>query len=225
MIDKALVVVASRGRSARFKDCVEAWRQNSSQSDLLVCLDTNDPDLENYEHYQDVFYDIDGRLMLSPKTNRGIKKYPDYKYYFSMGDDHLCRTKDWDKILIKKIEDNGGWGISYGDDLLQSQNIPTACMMSANIVNTLGWMALPTCQHMYIDNVWLDLGKGIDKLFYCPDVTVEHLHHSAGKSVKDTTYEESNNNTVLNKDFKAYQKWLTQDKGKDVDKILKAMFL
>jgi hypothetical protein len=84
-----------------------------------------------------------------------------------MGDDHRVRTAGWDYVLAAAA---GPWGVAYGDDGIQHEALPTAVVMSADIVRVLGKMGPPTLYHMYIDNYWRALGEGIARLAHTPNV-------------------------------------------------------
>jgi hypothetical protein len=99
----------------------------------------------------------------------------DYRALASLGDDHLPRTPGWDLRLLEAIAGMGGTGFAYGNDLLQGAALPTAVVVSSNIVTALGWMCEPSMRHYCIDNVWKDLGEGAGCLAYLPDVIIEHL--------------------------------------------------
>lgn len=167
----------------------------------------------------DVLVKIGPRVNLCSGTNLGVKLYPNYKYYASVGDDHRFLTKGWDKIMIDKIEANGGWGIVYGDDLLQSERLPTAVVISANIIKAMGYMMPPGLIHLRIDVAWKKLGDSIDKLFYIPEVIIEHLHPAAGKAEWDDGYSTSNSGEIKTRDSRNYDIWVEKELPKIVRKI------
>jgi hypothetical protein len=60
--------------------------------------------------------------------------------------------------------------------------------MSASIAKALGWLALPTVTHQYVDNAWKAIGDQLGILRYLPDVVCEHMHAAYGKAPMDATY-------------------------------------
>ena len=102
-----------------------------------------------------------------------------------IGDDHRFRSRGWDTEILDALK---GGGIAYGDDLVQGENLPTQWFVSTPIVEALGWFALPQCRHFYLDNCWKCLGEDAGCLYYLPEVKIEHLHFSYGKSELDETY-------------------------------------
>jgi hypothetical protein len=106
-----------------------------------------------------------------------------------MGDDHRVRTRGWDAALAEAA---GWWGVAYGDDLLQGEELPTAVLMAADIVRITGHMAPGVLRHLYVDDYWKALGQQLGALAYVPGVVIEHLHPSAGKAELDDSYLETN---------------------------------
>jgi hypothetical protein len=113
-------------------------------------------------------------------------------------------------------------GVSYGDDLLQGANLPTAVTMSAEIVRRIGYMVPPVLVHMYMDNFWRDFGVKIGNLQYRPDVVIEHMHYLAGKAVNDLQYQEVNAAHVYEKDRLAYEDYQKTQMEADAMLVLRA---
>lgn len=110
-----------------------------------------------------------------------------YRGLASFGDDHVPLTPGWDLRLLAALDVIGG-GIAYGDDLAMRQRLPTAPVISSEIVAGLGWMCEPAIRHQFTDNVWLLLGQAARCLVYVPQVVIEHRHWSAGKAPSDDVY-------------------------------------
>ncbi len=129
------------------------------------------------------------------------KQHP---YIGFMGDDHRPRTKDWDALLVQALDRPG---VAYGNDLLQGERLPTECVISSEVINALGFMNPPGCDHLYLDDFWKLLGKTAGNLAYLPDVIVEHLHPGGGKAAVDAGYAYSMARETIDHDreqFEAY---------------------
>ena len=189
-MDDLLVIVPSRGRPERFAAMRDAALSLSEAGTrITVAVDEDDPHWPGYRGSDRVMKWIGPRRTVSDWTNRvAMAEHGNYRALASMSDDHLPRTQGWDRLLLEAIDAMGGTGIAYGDDLLQGPIVPTAAVVSGDIVAALGWLALPVCRHFWIDNAWKALGEGAGCLAYCPDVVIEHLHPGAGKSPWDETY-------------------------------------
>jgi hypothetical protein len=138
----------------------------------------------------------------------------DAAHVASLGDDHRPLTDHWDTDLLSEIAKLGGTGIAYGNDLLQGANLPTAPVVSSNIVTALGWLCEPSLAHYCVDNVWKDLGQGADCLAYREDVVIEHCHPFVGKAPPDATHNEAMAGDYL--DQQAYDAWAATRRADDV---------
>lgn len=225
-MDKILMLLPTRGRPAKAWDAVASFHATSAgRAQLLLLLDEDDPERDTYRvTLAKELLSVGQRVGMCASLNRAVHDFPDYAYYGFFGDDHRFCTPDWDRIAIETIEGKGnGWGVFYGDDLLQGQKLPTAVVLSGTIVKTLGWMCLPGLRHMYADNVWKTLGESIDRLFYDPKVVIEHMHFSNGKSVLDDQYRQVNNPAVYQADAAVYEHWYQTQREEDAHRLRVAM--
>ena len=65
----------------------------------------------------------------------------------------------------------------------------------------------------------MELGKRLGAITYCPNVVIEHLHYSVGKSEMDTSYAETNNPERYSIDGAEYANYLQNHIDNDVLKI------
>lgn len=216
MTNKVLLIVPTRGRPEKAQEFYDAFKDNSPITDLVFGLD--DDDVE-YPRIDGVMYEVNPRAMMNGTLNLIANKYADqYDYIAFMGDDHRIRTSEWDVRLVQAIA-NLPYGIAYGDDLLQGENLPTAVLLSSKIVKTLGFMAPPAQKHLYLDNFWRDMGKAIDSLRYVPEVVIEHMHYLNGKAEEDAGYQEVNSSAIAQHDYAEYQKYLLISFKSDKEKL------
>lgn len=128
-----------------------------------------------------------------------------------MGDDHLPVTHGWDVNYLTAIEQMGGTGIVYGNDLIQGPRIPTQVGMSANIISTLGWMAPPSFKHLFVDDAWLAIGKALNRVTYLPNTVIQHLHPLGEQAEWDAGYERVNSQAIADHDRNEFQRWRQMD--------------
>jgi hypothetical protein len=221
MKDKILILLPSRsngvGREKNVDRFIESWKSHTEGfSDLCVLLD--DDDEFRYEKHDGVQYDINPNMRFVPKVNNAALKYKDqYKYIANFSDDFIIKTK-WESDFIGYFNNIQGVGIAYGNDLLQSEKLPTAVCMTSNIINELGYM-IPMClKHMYADNFWKDLGISAKILKYFPNAIFEHVHPDAGKSERDSQYNYAAQ--VATEDQRQYMDYLNGRFFEDVNKII-----
>lgn len=222
------ILTPTRGRAARFAEMVKSVFATAAM-DVQVWVGLDDDDPEDYYSAlralpvgdQEIVPMRGERLSLSGWTNllaeRALSVTNPPRFLASLGDDHRPRTTGWDERLVAAIEEMGGSGIAYGNDLFQGRGLPTAWVMSADIVAALGWMMLPACRHMYVDNAILALGRELGLIAYRPDVVIEHLHPLAGKAAMDESYRASNRPALVAVDGRAFSAWTAADDGLRAD--------
>jgi len=199
------LLVPTRGRPANAARLARAVAATASPgfTTLIFVIDHDDPLMSAYVSElravpgstRLMVTEPGGPERMGPVLNwAAARKAGDYDFLGFMGDDHLPVTQQWDERLCAAIGDRPG--VAYGNDLHQSAALPTAVIMSAVLVRTLGYMSPPPLVHLWIDDFWRVLGEAT-RLAYLPDVVVEHLHPSAGKAPSDPGYASSGCNAEL----------------------------
>ena len=212
-----LVIVPSRSRPDSIDRAVKALKENSILSDICVAIDDDQTDL--YPRIDGVIYEVNPRLKMNGTLNLVANKYADnYETIFFMGDDHLPSTHQWDHFLSEAIKSKG-YGLAYGNDLFQRQNLATAVMMSTNIIKSFGFMAPPKLVHLFMDNFWMLLGLDLNAIWYFDDVIIEHLHFLNGKSQPDQGYAEVNAPELSNADRIELQRYINEEYQADLAKF------
>jgi hypothetical protein len=219
-----LVIVPSRGRPrslARFLDAVHATSR--ARTHVHVAVDEDDEELPRYEAVmaraggEDDVLERGPRKGLAAWTNEiAMRRARQYPFLASFGDDHVPRTPGWDAALIRGIRDLSGTGMTYPFDGTR-EDVPEAVVMSSDIPQVLGWMALPDCQHWYIDNVWADLGRGAGCIRHLRAIAVDHVHPTTGQAKADATSRD--NGRSLDADRDAYWAWRRERMAGDIEKI------
>ncbi len=213
----------SRGRPNNIARLLQAWKATSAVADLVVRIDDDDPTVDQYlalldeETYPEFRVEVGPRLRLGPTLNDvGVRLAGEYASVGFLGDDHCPKTPCWDESLAFAV---GGGGMAYANDLLQGEALPTAILISSDIILATGQYCPPEQTHLYLDNYWLDLGKAVGRITYLPDVILEHLHFSTGKSTQDALYAEVNSEKMYSDDSLAYQNYLATQFQSDVEKV------
>ncbi|MFE4818614.1 glycosyltransferase family 2 protein [Streptomyces sp. NPDC056704] len=212
MADDLLVIIPTRGRPGAVPEIVQAWDDTEATADLLFAVDTDDPELAAYKKHAAALKG-DGRVRFTFGKRRrlcgtlnaqAVKAAKTYRYLAFLGDDHRPRpaVMPWDARIRECL--SGGPGIVYGNDLLMGEQMPTAVAMTADIVDTLSYMAPPALVHLCLDLCWLEWGRGMGRITYLPDMVIEHLHPAAGKADVDAGYEEVNSPEQVSSDSAAY---------------------
>lgn len=223
-----LYLVPTRGRPQNAERLARSFQQTCrGETFLKFCVDEDDERLDDYvERLERLSYDplfdflswsVGPRRRLGPTLNHyALEHVTTFDILGFMGDDHLPQTPGWDVMLSQPLRSTG-LGISYGNDLVQRENLPTAVMLTSNIVSCLGYMAPPQLMHMYLDNFWRDLGRNTDTLTYVPDAVVQHVHPVAGTAQWDETYTTAG--ALMDPDGDRYHEYLRAQFADDVYKI------
>lgn len=222
---RLLLTCPSRGRPELIKMMIESFEKTkSSDSDLCIYLDNDDPNLIYYQENVDKKYYIVGeRMHVAQIHNHLVNIHPSYDYYMAINDDIKFLTHNWDILLINAInERGGGWGIAHGrdtDGVEYYPQFPTFSVVSRNIINTLGYMYPLELKKLFGDTFLLDIGRAIGKLFYVPSVLIKHK-----QPVELDTYEHTSKE-FYNSERDAYAKYIDKKLDNDVNILLEAIVL
>lgn len=214
-----VVVIPSRGRPRRALEAVQALQEHAAlvATSIVLAIDESDPEWASYQALRfatsghaapevsvvSLRDDETGDLVRATNTvSMRIAREDSHCIIGNLGDDHVCRTPGWDRLVSEALATPG---IAYGDDLLQGQALPTAPFISAEVVNALGWYMLPSLRHMYVDDVWRRLGEQLGILRFLPDLVIEHVHPGAGKADWDAGYLAAEELVLRDRD--AYNVW------------------
>lgn len=214
-----LVITPTRGRPGSARRLIAAMAATcTARTDLVLAIDDDDGSYADLGTGPGTFIMRGARRTCPAWTNLIARaEWPLYRAVASLGDDHVPETPGWDSLLLAAIEDMGGTGISYPDDTLQGSNLPTAPVVSSDIVAALGWLFLPGLIHLFADNVLKDIGEGAGCLRYVPGAVVRHLHYTSGLSPRDATYIDAE--PSWGPDEAAYKAWRAGEMAADVARV------
>lgn len=215
-----VVLCPSRGRPDKAMEAYQSFldTRHGTASQMMFVLDADDR-TEAYAGLPTIVVAPSGRRGMTDPLNIAVKHVWDTEVVGFIGDDHRFRTSGWDLIFIDQLRATGP-GLVYGNDLNRPDgDIPTQIFGSGKIWQALGWMALPPCRHLYLDNAWRYVGEAIEQLYYFPDVVIEHMHPAFGKGNWDAQYADLNASTTYNEDREAYEGWLRSGAAEDVERV------
>lgn len=232
MSTELAVVVPSRNRPRAVQELAEAFAATcSSWTSLIFVVDEDDSEVDAYRDAVGEAYPTYAGIQLLVQSQGGnmitgcnvgaarALEMTSGAIGF-MGDDHRPRTRGWDRAYVDTLKAKPG--IVYGDDKLQGEYLPTQFAVSAKIVESLGFLAPPMLVHLYLDDYWIRMGRLCECITYLPDVVVEHMHFSVGKSELDEGYIRVNTETVNDKDRAALNAHMDAFVGRDMEAILGA---
>lgn len=210
-MDKIAIFLPTKGRPELFKQFLESYEKNATDASVLIpIIDKSEKDLYPMFDESQVLYTPD-RYGLVHKLNAAATiNYTQYRYLAFAADDLVIHTPEFDKKIIKAFDDNPQINIIHVNDDLHRGKIANHWIMRSSVVQNVGFFALPTCKHMFIDNFWTKIGELTKTILYLDDVTWEHRHYMAHKTPIDDTYRLSSNDGVMDHDKKAFAEAMSE---------------
>ena len=220
-----LVVIPTRDRPHNAQRAFEQLKKVSVESDFLMII--NEDQFEMYSSIKHIpFYDVPSELGSIGKVNYVLEDSPSilsqYQTITGIDDDCMVTTPEWDAHLLAPIK-RRGYGISYGNDTMQGENLPTKVMISTNILKPLGFWAPPVLTHLFADNFWKELGTALAALTYFPNVMMEHWHYLNGKAPIDELYQSIYRAGEMENAQDAFTGYMKEDFARDVERVKLAL--
>ncbi len=213
------VLMPSRGRERQAREAYDAFRATKvlPATQMLIVLTVGE---RGYADLPCVYVEEGGGM--GAPLNAALVCAKNANIVGFVGDDHRFLTPGFDEAIVAANDELGG-GIVYGNDLLRGEDLPSQVFIDRRITDALGWMALPGAHHLFLDDTWRTLGHSIGRLKYLPDVHIEHLHFTAGKSEMDEGYARVNASSMYEHDAAVYWKWVNEQLATDTETVLGAL--
>jgi len=221
------ILVPSRGRPESVARLVQACEKTcGTDYQLVFAFDDDDLSIQASKRAAGHSYVMTGpRKGLAEWTNvlwRELRH--EFSYFASIGDDHIPKTPGWDTHLAGALDAHGG-GFAYcwNGHHQEIPNFPEMCVISAPVLDALGWMAEPALAHYCIDVVWMDLGLAADCLYYLGDVEIYHDHwmFPDAAAPRDGTYWDAMERG--HSDVRAHEVWRSERMAADVARVKSAL--
>lgn len=121
-------------------------------------------------------------------------KYNEPERLVSMfGDDFEFKTYGWDKLFLKYANQFGGFGLFFGDDMLQAGvRLAVFFVVTRQVVDAISPMPF-MCELFPVDDidvVWDQTMESLGHRFYIPEIKVFH-NHATIKGNKDPVWDRS----------------------------------
>lgn len=143
-----------------------------------------------------------------------------------LGDDQSPDTYHWDRILVSRLK---GWNmVSCLDDFLlntgtkfgQKERVAGTILVSGELYRTLGYFFPDGTVHVYLDDVWEEIGLHTGCWEICRDVMIKHDHYTKNPELTDETYMKSyGNNGFAATDYPFWQRWRKEELPKAVNRV------
>lgn len=140
-----------------------------------------------------------------------------------LNDDFNFVTDHWDQKLISKLDGKNFVSPNDRQPDRRAFMLPvTATAWSMDLIKTVGFPIYPDgMKHLFIDNLWRDLGLATGCWRLCANVIVEHHHVLWGKAQMDQTHEAVYNKKAWDYDEAIYKHFMEHSFKETVEKIQK----
>ena len=141
--------------------------------------------------------------------------------FLCAADDLIFRTPSWDtlvkNIFIKSTDkimyvypNDGHWGEKLG----------THGFFHKRWYNTLGYISPPFFTVDYADNYIMDVSQSLNRAIYLPNILLEHMHWTLGKSPFDLTAHEAHQRRLSTNNANIYMSDdVQQSQLEDIEKL------
>lgn len=220
--NKLCVLLPTMGRPEGLLEAIKSYEKNSSNySDLKFGFSCMDKTLQaNLNILRENGYSFDddiwlyGDVGMCRTVNLMAKEdFPGYGAYMILNDDQIIHTKDFDKLLMNKIDElekQSGhrlW-IPHWKDGINDGKLCQSFATKEFLEVTGSYYPDGFMRHLYSDNMYQFIGENCEILHYIPELYIEHNHPCVGKNKTDDTYKRTNSNELYASDGAQYARWL-----------------
>lgn len=203
------LLIPSLNRPARVQRLAESYVATSAEVPTLVLVDNNDPSLIEYFNLK---LPLNWAIMLTQGVSMGDKVRAIWpivsKLEFTMlaNDDHVFKTDRWDVKVAAALRATNGM-VSTADGWTDERNaLPKGLTAwSGDLLRAVGYIFPKGLNHMFIDNIWRDIGLGAECWDVLDQVVVEHEHATRDEKWKDSTHLKSE--SFFHADAGRYMGW------------------
>lgn len=219
-----MFVLPTLNRPKLLQKCMESAIKTRFSHSCLVLVDQFDPSRKEYES-------LDFPLQFTFMITQGVTMAEKVAEVFDdswafcgiINDDFEFVTEEWDLKLLKYLD--GKTFVSSNDRVQRSFIKPSGVTVwSTPLLKTLNWKSFfpPGMNHLFIDDIWLQLGNATGSWRLAADVIVLHNHVLDGKMEQDATFHKTYDDFFAgtSRDKSVFDLYMQHDFQKDVQKIL-----
>jgi hypothetical protein len=224
MRDKIGVVVPVRdggvGRAERLKGMIDSWEEQSEgYSDLHIIIDDDEVDifewLKSDKRIKSITTQSKDNTLMQKINTIALDIAENYKYVAFSADD-IRYVTPWENLFVNYLK-SVPYGVVYGNDTIQGENLGTHPCVSSNLVRVLGFFGCPVVAHNYFDNFWMSVGNRTGNIKYLPMVVMSHIHPLSGKTTYDSLNVKVEN--LMISDQENFIKYIQENFENDIKKV------
>ncbi len=233
-INKISILIPTRERALKFERFVSSIienTQNIKRCEILVLIDDDDPEKNNYFKLIDkVKKEVDIKiynqnLSSHAKRNNFLAKESSGQILFPANDDMIFVTKNWDYLLDLEFSKNLKnkpfcvWVNSGNKYPYLFCHFP---IINRHWYNTLGYVGCELFNFWYLDTWICDLAKRSNQFIYSSKIKFKEFNAQANIEELDNTYLRNIADNKLEKDIEIWEKSIYQ-RINEAKKLKKAL--
>lgn len=220
MIDhtRGFWLLPTRGRvHTNLRRCLKAIQATNTSTRIYVVVDEDEFAAHSDEYEAlgcDLFVVPGGSSGKAFEEARILLTTSDTQWVGFLSDDLIPETEGWDLALLEHL--SGANVVSSNDGAHAPKRMNGAVVWSADLLKAVGYVYPPGLAHMYVDDVWEDLGRTVG-IWHCDmGVMVRHAHASWGGQKDDIAVRA---NSFLPSDQLIFQAWKRTGRGEAIEAI------
>lgn len=209
----------TRGRPSRAFEAIASFLStNGGNADLLIACDFDDPDRFKIEHKNIRWAEVAPMGMAQTFSVLASVNTDAYNIIGLTADDVTFNCPVWDYTLYTEFEQKGT-GIYYGPSNLRTDDLCSHPFITSDIIRALGYAAAPGSRHLYLDNLWREIGKSIDRYFFIKLLVMDHIHFTRFPHLRDEGYDRVNSEETYAHDKAVFETWRDSELPKVLPKL------
>lgn len=187
-----------------------ACREVGTATPGLILIDKADY-AANGDAYRALDLPKHWRIAITKGVTQGEKLrelWPRYKsdqWIGYLGDDCVPETPGWDLRLISALQ---GWNFVSCNDCWQApKRIGNCAVFSGDLIRAVGYFWPPDLDHLYIDDLWENLGRETSCWLPRMDIVVRHVHVMKGEAPEDDTHRKAYSQESWAHDTAVFEEW------------------
>ncbi len=218
-----IIILPTRGRAGgKLQRCLRALKETGTTTPGLIAV-AEDDWRTNKDAYAKTEIPPGWNFFVGdyPDTATATEavraRFPDAAFYIWFTDDNIAETPEWDRLLVSHLTGNNIVSTAFGE---KSSRMNGAIAFSGDLIRAIGYIYPPGLKHLFLDDVFEEIGRMTGCWQVLPDVMVRH-YHGPKVGEPDTTSERVN--TFWENDRKAYLNWQKTDGVAAVERIMTMM--
>lgn len=189
-LSEGIWILPLRGRVEQTERLLASVWTTDAGARITAVIDTDDSDKETLQaicaRYYVIVLPARPHSSTAQKINDAVRANPSEGFYGFLANDIEIRTPGTLRALASACP---AMGLSYCDDSIHGQNLPTHPCVSGDLVRTLGWWAFPDAAHNGIDIYLQEAANAGGGCKYLPEFLMYHNHPSEKRCEPDAVTE------------------------------------